>query len=55
MARYLIDTDVMIDVSRGNAAAANFVDSLDDIHHHRARTHRRRQDQLDADRMERNG
>ena len=28
MARYLIDTDVMIDVSRGNAAAANFVDSL---------------------------
>ena len=31
MARYVIDTDVMIDVSRGNAAAANFVDSLDDI------------------------
>jgi predicted nucleic acid-binding protein len=31
MARYLIDTDVMIDVSRRNAAAANFVDSLDDI------------------------
>jgi len=31
MARYLIDTDVMIDVSRGNAAAANFIDSLDDI------------------------
>ena len=31
MARYLIDTDVIIDVSRGNAAAANFVDSLDDI------------------------
>ena len=29
MARYLIDTDVMIDVSRRNAAAANFVDSLD--------------------------
>jgi predicted nucleic acid-binding protein len=31
MARHLIDTDVMIDVSRGNAAAASFVDSLDDI------------------------
>ena len=31
MARYLIDTDVMIDVSRRNAAAATFVDSLDDI------------------------
>ncbi len=31
MARYLIDTDVMIDVSRKNAAAADFVDSLDDI------------------------
>lgn len=31
MARYLIDTDVIIDVSRGNAAAANFVDSLNDI------------------------
>ena len=31
MARYLIDTDVMIDVSRRNAAAADFVDSLDDI------------------------
>jgi len=31
MARYLIDTDVMIDVSRRNVAAANFVDSLDDI------------------------
>ena len=31
MARYLIDTDVMIDVSRRIAAAANFVDSLDDI------------------------
>ena len=31
MARYLIDTDVIIDVSRRNAAAANFVDSLDDI------------------------
>ena len=31
MAQYLIDTDVMIDVSRRNAAAATFVDSLDDI------------------------
>jgi predicted nucleic acid-binding protein len=31
MPRRLIDTDVMVDVSRGNAAAANFVDSLDDI------------------------
>ena len=31
MARYLIDTDVMIDVSRRNAAAASFVDSLDDL------------------------
>jgi hypothetical protein len=31
MARYLIDTDVMIDVSRRNAAAADFVDALDDI------------------------
>jgi len=31
MARYLIDPDVMIDVSRGNAAAANLVDSVDDI------------------------
>lgn len=31
MARYLIDTDVMIDVSRGSAAAAMFVDSLEDI------------------------
>ena len=30
MARYLLDTDVMIDVSRGNADAASFVDSLDD-------------------------
>jgi len=27
---YLIDTDVMIDVSRGNADAANYVDSLSD-------------------------
>jgi predicted nucleic acid-binding protein len=31
MARYLIDTDVMIDVSRRSAAAAMFVDSLEDI------------------------
>jgi predicted nucleic acid-binding protein len=31
MARYLIDTDVMIDVSRGSAAAATFVDSLEDF------------------------
>jgi tRNA(fMet)-specific endonuclease VapC len=28
MARHLLDTDVMIDVSRGNADAALFVDSL---------------------------
>ena len=27
---YLIDTDVMVDVSRRNADAANFVDSLPD-------------------------
>jgi tRNA(fMet)-specific endonuclease VapC len=27
---YLIDTDVMVDVSRRNAAAANYVDSLPD-------------------------
>lgn len=32
MARYLIDTGVMIDVSRGNAAAATFVDSLEGGH-----------------------
>ncbi len=31
MVRYLIDTDVIIDVSRGSAAAATFVDSLEDI------------------------
>ena len=31
MARYLIDTDVMIDVSRGSATAATFVDSLEEI------------------------
>jgi predicted nucleic acid-binding protein len=31
MSRCLIDTDVMIDVSRGNPAAAGYVDSLDDI------------------------
>lgn len=30
MAHYLLDTDVMIDVSRGSAAAASFVDSLSD-------------------------
>src|SRR5260370_6581616 len=28
---YLIDTDVMVDVSRLNTAAANYVDSLEDI------------------------
>jgi predicted nucleic acid-binding protein len=31
MARYLIDTDVMVDVSRSIAAAATYLDSLDDI------------------------
>jgi predicted nucleic acid-binding protein len=31
MATYLIDTDVMIDVSRRNSAAATYVDCLDDI------------------------
>jgi predicted nucleic acid-binding protein len=31
MARYLIDTDVMVDVSRRIAAAAAYVDSLDEI------------------------
>ncbi len=31
MSLYLIDTDVMIDVSRGSAAAATFVDSLDEV------------------------
>ena len=31
MTRHLIDTDVMIDVSRGSARAATFVDSLEDI------------------------
>jgi predicted nucleic acid-binding protein len=30
MARYLLDTDVMIDVSRGDADAASYVDSLSD-------------------------
>lgn len=30
MDRYLVDTDVMIDVSRGNARAASYLDSLDD-------------------------
>jgi predicted nucleic acid-binding protein len=29
MPRYLIDTDVMIDVSRGSVSAATFVDSLE--------------------------
>ena len=28
--RYLIDTDVMVDVSRRNVSAANYVDSLSD-------------------------
>lgn len=31
MARYLIDTDVMTDVFRHNAAAATYLDSLDEI------------------------
>jgi predicted nucleic acid-binding protein len=31
MARYLIDTDVMVDVSRRIAPAAAYVDSLDEI------------------------
>jgi len=31
MARYPIDTDVTIDVSRRNASAASYVDSLDDV------------------------
>jgi predicted nucleic acid-binding protein len=31
MARYLIDTDVMVDVSRRIAAAAAYLDSLDEI------------------------
>lgn len=31
MTRYLIDTDIMIDVSRGNAGAAKFCDSLEDV------------------------
>jgi len=30
MARYLLDTDVMIDVSRGNEDAASYVDALGD-------------------------
>jgi predicted nucleic acid-binding protein len=30
MTRYLLDTDVMIDISRGNVAAGTYVDSLDD-------------------------
>jgi predicted nucleic acid-binding protein len=28
--RYLIDTDVMVDVSRGKVSAANYIDSLSD-------------------------
>jgi predicted nucleic acid-binding protein len=51
MARYLVDTDVMIDVSRRNAAAS-FVDSLEgstDLHHHRVRTHRRRENRRDVE------
>ena len=31
MSRHLLDTDVMIDVSRGIVAAALFVDSLNDV------------------------
>lgn len=31
MTRYLIDTDVMVDISRRIVAAASFVDALDDI------------------------
>jgi len=31
MMRYLIDTDVMVDVSRRSAGAATYVDSLDDV------------------------
>jgi tRNA(fMet)-specific endonuclease VapC len=31
MDRYLLDTDVMIDVSRGNADAASYIDSLGDV------------------------
>ncbi|HUS08326.1 MAG TPA: type II toxin-antitoxin system VapC family toxin [Bryobacteraceae bacterium] len=31
MERYLIDTDVMVDVSRRNAAVATYLDSLEDI------------------------
>jgi predicted nucleic acid-binding protein len=31
VAHSLIDTDVMIDVSRGNASAAAYLDSLDEI------------------------
>jgi hypothetical protein len=27
---FLIDTDVLIDISRGNSAAADFVDGLND-------------------------
>jgi predicted nucleic acid-binding protein len=31
VARYLLDTDVLIDVSRGSLKAAAYVDSLDDV------------------------
>ncbi len=31
MTRHLVDTDVIIDVSRRNASAAAYLDSLDDI------------------------
>ena len=31
MERYLLDTDVMIDVSRGSLKAAAYVDSFDDV------------------------
>ncbi len=31
MPRYLLDTDVIIDVSRGNVGAASYVDSLSDV------------------------
>jgi len=30
MARYLLDTDVIIDISRGNERAADYTDSLED-------------------------
>lgn len=31
MPRYLVDADVMVDMSRRNAGAAAYVDSLDDV------------------------